>query len=83
MGYIDEELGIKSAKSLEKYLSKELDRDLIVLKTPEYLRVIWAINSKLFTYDIKAHVIYCVKVEEIEEAINIIRKRINDEKCKF
>jgi hypothetical protein len=77
MGYIDEELGIKSAKSLEKYLSKELDRDLIVLKTPEYLRVIWAIDSKLFTYDIKAHVIYVVHTEEIERAIINIKKQID------
>lgn len=55
MSYIDEVLGIKSAKSLEKYLKNELNIDLIVLKTPDYLRVIWAINSNLFTYDIRAH----------------------------
>jgi hypothetical protein len=83
MSYIDEMLGIKSAKSLEKYLKNELNIDLIVVKTADYLRVIWAINSNLFTYDIRAHVIYCVKIEEIEEAINVIRKRINDEKSKF
>lgn len=83
MGYIDEELGIKSAKSLEKYISNKLDRDIIVLKTADYLKVIWSIDSKLYTYDIKASVIYIVKTEVVEEAILNIRKIINDEKCKI
>lgn len=78
MGYIDELYGIKSAKSLEKYIHKITAKEVIVIKTADNLRIIWALADNLHTYDIKAHVIYCVQEEELNEAVDFILNSINE-----
>ena len=78
MGYIDEKYGIKSSKSLEKYIYKMAAKEVIVIKMADNLRIIWALGDKLHTYDIKAHVIYCVKEEELNEAVDFILNSINE-----
>lgn len=79
MGYIDKEFGIKTAKGLEKHLKTIIGRDIIVLKVPDSLRVIWSVNDKLLTYDIKGSVIYVIKTEQVFDAITFIIESIKSQ----
>jgi len=72
MGYIDKELNIKTAKALGKYISKETNKDIMVIKVANHLKVIWAIDSKLHTHNINASVIYIVSEAQVNEAIKVI-----------
>lgn len=60
MGYIDAVYGIKSAKQMEKHITKITAIEVMCIKMADVVRVIWANENKLNHYDIKAHVIYCM-----------------------
>lgn len=76
MGYIDKELGIKSSAALEKYLIKELNRDIVVSKLGSQLKVTWAIDSKLYSTSINASVIYVIRMEQLDEVIDTINNSL-------
>lgn len=78
MGYIDNKLGIKSTKSLQKYLQKITAKDVHVYKSSDYIHIIWSLGDKLYEHKIKANVIYCVKEEELHETIDVILKTTNE-----
>lgn len=77
MGYIDKVLGIKSSASLAKYLKEQTGADIEVVKVANSLRVFWAADNTLHKFDIKAHVIYTVQEEEINDAITVIKKTVS------
>lgn len=72
MGYITNKYGIKSASGLEKHIYKLTAKEVIVVKTADHLKVIWALGDKLHTHKIDAHVIYVVKEEALDEAVKVI-----------
>lgn len=72
MGYIDKKYGIKTANGLEKYIYKLTAKEVIVIKTADHLKVIWALGDKLHTHKIDAHVIYVVQEEALDEAIKVV-----------
>ncbi len=76
MGYIDKELGINSSASLEKYLRKELNRDIVVSKLSSNLKVTWAIDSSLHSTTINASVIYVIRLEQLNEVIDTIKNSL-------
>jgi len=74
MGYLDRELGIKSAKGLEHYLVDLLGVDIKIFKTANNLEIVYITKeNKLGLYKIPAHVIYVVQVEDVENAIKEIK----------
>jgi hypothetical protein len=76
MGNIGKSLGIKSSRSLEKHIKKVTDKDVMVIKMSDNLRVIWAMDNELKTYNIKAHVIYILKDSDIDECVDEILKSL-------
>jgi len=78
MGYIDKVFGIKSAKSLEKHIKKITAKDIHVYKSPDYVHVIWSLGDNLHEHKIKAHVIYCMQEEELQEAVDVVLKSTNE-----
>lgn len=74
--YIDAELGIKSAKGLEKYLKERLQIDVRVHKLPNRTVIIYALSNKLYDEFISGSVIYVMQVEEVETAIANIKANI-------
>lgn len=72
MGYIDDKYGIKTAKALEKHIYKLTAKEVMVMKTADHLKLIWALGDKLHTHNIDAHVIYTVQEEELDEAIKVV-----------
>jgi hypothetical protein len=72
MGYIDEKYGIKTAKALEKHIYKLTAKEVMVMKTADHLKLIWALGDKLHTHKIDAHVIYTVQEKELDEAIKVV-----------
>jgi hypothetical protein len=83
MGYIDKKFGIKSAKSLEKYIKTITAKEVMVIKMANSLRLIWALGDDLHTYDIEAHVIYIVEEEELHKATDFILVSLNDHAIKI
>ena len=77
MGYIDKELGIKSAKGLAKYFRDLFGQEIMAIKVPNSVRLIWAVNNKLHTHDIKGSVIYVIKESQLDEAMLIIKNSLN------
>lgn len=72
MSYIDKLHGIKSAKGIEKYITKITGVEVMVIKVADYIRVIWAVENKLQHHDIKGSVIYVIKDEALTNAINSV-----------
>lgn len=72
MGYIDELYGIKSAKAMEKHITKITAIDVMCIKMADVVRVIWAVDNKLHHYDIKGHVIYIIKDDELQLAVQSV-----------
>lgn len=73
MGYIDDILGIKSAKSMENYITNITTIKVMCIKMADVVRVIWAKDNKLNHFDIKARVIYVIKEEELQEAVDAVK----------
>lgn len=72
MGYIDEVLKIKSAKAMEKHIIKITAIEVMCIKMPDVVRVIWAVDNKLHHYDIKGSVIYVIQEEALNLAIQTV-----------
>ena len=72
MGYIDDLYKIKSAKAMEKYITKITAIEVMCIKMADVVRVIWAVDNKLNHYDIKGHVIYVIKDEELQQAVQFV-----------
>lgn len=77
MGYLDKELGIKTVKSLIKYVKNHFkDRghefDIDGVKVANSIRVFWAMNSSLHTYDIRGSVIYVMTTNDLDDLIKAI-----------
>lgn len=72
MGYIDKTLKIKSAKGIEKYIEKITAIEVMCIKMPDVVRVLWAVNNKLHHYDINGSVIYVIKEEDLQKAIDAV-----------
>ena len=78
MGYIDQVFGIKSAKSLQKHIEKITGKDIRVFKTSDHVNIIWSLGDKLHEFKIEAHVIYCMREEELQIAVDTILETSND-----
>jgi len=76
MGYIDSELGIKTAKGLAKYFTSIFGQQVMAIKVANSVRLIWAVDNKLHTHDIKASVIYVIQEEQLDVAMNEIKNTI-------
>ena len=72
MGYIDDKFKIKSAKAMEKHITKVTNVEVMCIKMADVVRVIWAKGNKLNHFDIKASVIYVIKEEALQEAVDAI-----------
>ena len=77
MGYIREELGIKSVTGLTKWFKSELIKrektvEIDCVKVDRYIYVYWAVNNKLHKYEIPAPVVYVIKEESLDRAIEQI-----------
>lgn len=72
MGYIDETLKIKSAKAVEKHIRKITAIDVMCIKMPDVVRVIWAVDNKLHHYDISGSVIYIIKEDALQKAVDAV-----------
>lgn len=90
MGYIDEVLKIKSAKAMEKHIIKITAIEVMCIKMPDVVRVIWAVDNKLHHYDIKGSVIYVIQEDALNVAIQTVldsvkppKKEISDSMKKF
>ena len=78
--YVDKELGIKTAKGLEKYLKKQLGIDIRVYKLASRTLVIYAIDNVLYEEFISGSVIYVMKVDDVNKVIENIKTNIDYEK---
>lgn len=78
MGYISDIYGIKTARGLEKHIYKLTAKEVIVIKTADHLKVIWALNDELYTYDINAHTIYVVEEEALDKAVKVVMDSMTD-----
>ncbi len=72
MGYIDDKFKIRSAKAMEKHITKITAIEVMCIKMADVVRVIWAMDNKLNHFDIKAGVIYVIKEEELQEAVDAV-----------
>ena len=72
MGYIDEVFKIKSAKAMEKHITKITAIDVMCIKMADVVRVIWAVDNKLHHHDVKGSVIYIIKEDALQEAVNVV-----------
>lgn len=72
MSYIDEKFKIKSAKAMEKHITKITAIEVMCIKMADVVRVIWAMDNKLNHFDIKASVIYVIKEEQLQEAVDAV-----------
>jgi len=72
MGYIDDIFKIKSAKAMENHITKITNIEVMCIKMADVVRVIWAKDNKLNHFDIKASVIYVIKEEALQEAVDAI-----------
>jgi hypothetical protein len=74
--YVDKELGIKTAKGLEKYLKKQLGIDIRVYKLATRTLVLYAIDSVLHEEFISGSVIYVMKVDDVNKVIENIKTNL-------
>ena len=58
------------------------NRDVIIVKVANHLKVIWAIDNKLHTHKIHASVIYVVEDVDVDETIRIINNSLTNENTK-
>jgi hypothetical protein len=72
MGYIDEVFKIKSAKAMEKHITKITAIEVMCIKMADVVRVIWAVDNKLHHYDIKGSVIYIIKEDALQLAVQTV-----------
>lgn len=72
MAYIDDKFKIKSARAMEKHITKITNIEVMCIKMADVVRVIWAKDNKLNHFDIKASVIYVIQEEELQEAIDAV-----------
>ena len=72
MAYIDEKYKIKTAKAMEKHITKVTGIEVMCIKMADVVRVIWAVDNKLNHFDIKACVIYVIKEKELQEAVDAV-----------
>ena len=72
MGYIDDKFKIKSARAMEKHITWITGIEVMCIKMADVVRVIWAKDNKLNHFDIKASVIYVIKEEALQEAIDAV-----------
>lgn len=72
MGYIDEVFKIKSAKAMEKHITKITAIDVMCIKMADVVRVIWAVDNKLHHHDVKGSVIYIIKEDALQEAVQSV-----------
>lgn len=72
MGYIDEVFKIKSAKAMEKHITKITAIDVMCIKMADVVRVIWAVDNKLHHHDVKGSVIYVIKEDALQEAVQSV-----------
>ena len=72
MNYIDVKYGIKTTKAMEKHITKITAIDVMCIKMADVVRVLWAVENKLHHHDIKASVIYIIKEEELDKAIDSV-----------
>lgn len=78
MVYISDIYGIKTARGLEKHIYKLTAKEVIVIKTADHLKVIWALGDELYTYDINAHTIYVVEEEALDKAVKVVMDSMTD-----
>jgi len=76
LGYIDIEYGIKSSTTLSKWLTEQVGQDVIAIKVSKSVKIIWAIDNKLYTYIIDNRTMYTITVFQVEEAIIEIEKTV-------
>jgi hypothetical protein len=72
MGYIDDKFKIRSTRAMEKHITKITAIEVMCIKMADVVRVIWAMGNKLNHFDIKASVIYVIKEEELQEAVDAV-----------
>ena len=80
MGYIDGKLGIKTNEDLAKYLSDRFERDIMVVMIDNSLKIIWAVDDKLHTYDVQHRVVYVIMEDALNIAILTIRDSLTNKK---
>ena len=83
MGYIDETLRIKSAKAVEKHIRKITAIDVMCIKMPDVVRVIWAVDNKLHHYDISGSVIYIITEDALQKAVDAVLDSVAPPKKEF
>ena len=71
-----EEIGIKSTQTLVKHIKEHLNVEVDAVKVANSIRIFWAVDNTLHKYDIKASVIYVIKIEQLEEAMAEIKKTL-------
>ena len=83
--YADKKYGIKSVKSLDKWYKENLLKNGIIIniesvKVDRYIYTFFAINNNLHKIILDAHVIYCLKTDDCDKALNDIINLIKNEK---
>ena len=77
---------IRTAKSLAKYIKKQLrdrgiiDNTLECIKTANDVHIYYALNNNLHKESVSCSVIYVLKYKEVENAIDNIIKCVKNEK---
>lgn len=72
MEYIDKKFGIKTTKAMEKHIFKLTAIKVMCIKLSDVVRVIWAVDNKLHHYEIEASVIYIIKEDALEQAVQAV-----------
>ena len=72
MEYIDDKFKIKSAKAMEKHITKITAIEVMCIKMADVVRVIWAVDNKPHHYDIKGSVIYIIKEDALQKAVDAV-----------
>ena len=78
MGYIDQELGIKSVKGIEKHVKQHFANQGITvsmecMKNPNGVKTFWAIDNYLHTHVMPdSFVLYAIKKESLDGLIEAI-----------
>jgi hypothetical protein len=70
--YIDDKFKIKSVKAMEKHITKITAVEVMCIKMADVVRVIWAVDNKLNHYDIKGSVIYVIKEDALQKAVDAV-----------
>lgn len=72
MDYIDDKYKIKTAKGVEKHIRKITAVEVMCIKMADVVRVIWALDNKLHYYDISGSVIYIIKEDALQKAVDAV-----------